>query len=246
MRSIRISAFVCLSLLLAATSVRAQNLVANGNFESGLASWTTWSAAPSGFWDGVWLQSNDCDIWVPTNGCPYQGAISHAQKKGSGAGNAHGGLYQVVSVTPGRSYRVTGAWSGGVTGNVAGNNGSWWEVTVFDGVVSDAIIDAGVRGPQDVVIAKREANNLAHNGVFQFQWETFGGTFTAQSGTVTLALKTGSYSTFDAAGYHDQISVAEIVPAAAVPATSGWGIALLAALISLSYAVLKRRSTGRS
>ena len=104
-----VRALILLLLLAGGTAVRAQNLLTNGNFEAGLAGWSTWTAPP-GFWDGTWIHSNDCDIWVPTQ-CPFGGAgMSHAQKKGSGAGNAHGGLFQTVAVTPGRVYRLRGAW----------------------------------------------------------------------------------------------------------------------------------------
>ena len=198
--------------LLFTSAVSAQNLVSNGNFEAGLSGWTTWTVS-NGFWNGQWIHANDCVIWIPTNGCPFEGTTSHSQKKGSGAGNTHGGIYQTFAVEPGRQYIVTGQWSGGVTGNVAGANGSWWEVVMYDGVVNDAIIDQGVR-PQDVLIAKREINNLGNNEVFQFQWQPYSGVFTAQSGTVTLAFKAGSFSTFDAAAYHDSVSVIALRPIA--------------------------------
>ncbi|TGD72514.1 hypothetical protein E4634_13355 [Mangrovimicrobium sediminis] len=210
----------------------AQNLLNNGDFESGLTGWTTWNAPPSAFWDDTWNHSNDCDIWVPTNGCPYAGTTSHAQKKGSGSGNAHGGLLQTISVTPGETYSVSGLWSGGTTGNLDGNNGTWWEINVFDGVPSEAQIDSGL-GPQDVLIAKQEANNLASGGVFQFQWEAFSGSFTAASDTVTLVLKTGSFYTLAAAGYHDDLVVEAAAAAVAepVPALPPMLLAALAALL---------------
>jgi hypothetical protein len=227
MKKFTIAAFVSL-ILLSAGSVRAQNLLANPDFESGLAGWTTWVAPVNGFWTGNWIHSNDCDIWIPPSSCPLGGAgISHAQKKGNGAGNAHGGLYQVVAVVPGQHYRVSGYWSGGVTGNVNNNNGTWWEVTVYDGAVADAVIDQAP-GPNDQQIAKIEANNLATNGVYQFDWQPFSGTFTARSNTVTLALKTGSFFTFEAAGYHDNLSLALVEP---VPAVGGPGLIMLALLI---------------
>ncbi len=223
----------CFSLVLfCAGRASAQNLLVNPDFESGLTGWTTWASPNTAFWSGSWIQSNDCDIWVPLSACPYGGSgISHAQKKGSGAGNAHGGLYQVVTVQPGQRYRVSGVWSGGVTGNLDGNNGTWWEVTVYDGAVGDAVIDQAP-GPNDQLIAKREANNLATNGVFQFDWEPFSGDFTAHSNTVTLALKTGSYFTFDAAGYHDNLSLTLVPPATQVPTLGNIGLLLLALFIA--------------
>lgn len=215
----------------------AQNLVQNGNFESGLSGWTVW-AASSGFWDGSWNHANDCDIWVPTNGCPYSGTTSHAQKKGSGGGNTHGGLRQTLTVIPGVTYRVSGVWSGGVTGNVAGNNGSWWEVAVFEGVPSDATIDTGLR-PEDTLIAKRERNNLGNNEVFQFQWEPFSGSFRAQSDTVTLVLKAGSYFTLDAAAYHDEINVT--AEPTSIPTLGPLGLVLLALSVPAAALAIRRR-----
>lgn len=225
-------ALLVLVLLAGSLSARAQNLLTNGNFEAGLTGWTTWNAPP-GFWDGTWIHSNDCDIWVPTQ-CPFGGAgISHAQKKGSGSGNAHGGLYQTVAVTPGRVYRLRGNWSGGVTGN-AGGNSTWWEVVAYDGAVGAATIDAAP-GPTDRLIARREVSNLALNGVFQFQWEPFSGTFTAASNQVTIALKTGSFFTFDAAGYHDDLVLEELtsVPVNSPVALAGLALALLATTVWL-------------
>ena len=232
-----------LFLCFASVSIaQAQNLVSNGDFEAGLADWNEWAAAPSFFWDGVWIQSNDCDIWVPTNGCPLNGTTSHAQKKGSGSGNAHGGLTQVLSVEPGRVYDVSGQWSGGVTGNVDGNNGSWWEVVIYDGMVDDATIDAGLR-PQDTEIIKREVNNLASQQGFQFQWEAFSGSFTAQSNTVTLVLKAGSFYTLDAAAYHDDIEVVAQPPAKPIPVNSSIALSLLVGLLALLGMYHLRRST---
>lgn len=183
---------------------KAQELVSNGDFEAGLADWTIWSAS-SDFWNGSWIHANDCDIWVPTNGCPFAGAVSHSQKKGSGGGNAHGGIFQQIAVETGRQYRVRGQWSGGVTGNIGGN-ATWWEVVVYDGVVSPAVIDAGLR-PQDQLIEKIEIAGLGNNEVFQYPWQPFEGVFTAPSDLVTLAFKHGSFYTFDAASYHDDVSV---------------------------------------
>ena len=67
-----VRALILLLLLAGGTAVRAQNLLTNGNFDAGLAGWSTWTAPP-GFWDGTWIHSNDCDIWVPTQ-CPFGGA----------------------------------------------------------------------------------------------------------------------------------------------------------------------------
>lgn len=69
-------------------------------------------------------------------------------------------------------------------------------------------------------------SNLALNGVFQFQWEPFDGTFTATSSQVTIALKTGSFFTFDAAGHHDDL-VLEEVASSNIPVNSPWALVVL-------------------
>jgi len=231
----RFSAGPALALMLVpfiSGPLSAQNLIQNGDFESGLGAWTEWSAPNTGFWDFSWMHSNDCDIWVPTNGCPYEGSISHAQKKGGGAPNAFGGLYQQIAVVAGAEYRLEGWWSGGVSGST-NSNATWWEVVAYDGAVTDAVIDQAP-GASDFLIAKREAGNVDDGQVFQFQWESFGDTFTAQSDTVTIALKVGSFGTQDAAGYHDQLSlvrVAEIPTMRPVPVLGLGPLVLLFVLL---------------
>jgi hypothetical protein len=227
----------CVACVFSSTG-QAQNLLTNGDFESGLTGWTVWSAPATSFWNGTWEHSNDCDIWVPTSGCPLAGAESHTQKKGSGAGNAHGGITQSLAVTPGQTYAVSGLWSGGVTANLDGDNGTWWEVVVYDGSPSDAEIDAGI-GADDTLIAKREVNDLASNAVFQFQAETFSGEFTARSSQVTLAFKTGSFYTLDAAAYHDAVSITA-VQAEAVPLFSPGALALL--ILSFAALLMRKRA----
>jgi hypothetical protein len=225
--------FIALIMVsLASGAVSAQNLLQNGDFEAGLDGWSVWSAPNTGFWSASWIHDNDCDIWVPTNGCPFEGLISHSQKKGSDAPNAHGGLYQQVAVVDGAEYRLEGWWSGGVTGSETAN-ASWWEVVVYDGAVTAAEIDQAP-GASDALIAKREVGSLAEGEVFQFQWESFGDTFTAQSDTVTIALKVGSFGTRDAAGYHDVLSLEQVIepPAAlAVPTLSWTSLVLLLVLL---------------
>lgn len=232
-------------LILSCQLANAQELVVNGDFEAGLSGWTVWNTPPTPFWNGVWLQSNDCDIWVPTV-CPYAGTTSHSQKKGSGAGNAHGGIYQQITVQPGRQYRISGQWSGGVTGNAPGN-ATWWEVVAYDGIVDDSIIDQGLR-PQDQLVDKIERIDLGNNEVFQFQWQPFSGVITAASGTVTLAFKQGSFSTFDAASYHDDVSMQPLgvpaAPARELPTLGRGMLALLLVLLALSAAFVTRRLRG--
>lgn len=233
----RVSILFCVALLFASSHAHSQNLVANGDFEAGLTDWSIWTA-PGGFWADSWLILNDCDIWIPTDSCPFEGSISYSQKKGNDASNAHGGIYQTLNVQVGRTYNISGFWSGGVSGNASGNN-TWWEVVIYDGSVTDAIIDQAPNNPpreNDVLIAKKEQSNLGQNEGYQFQWESFSDSFVAKSNTVTLAFKTGSFYTYEAAGYLDQIEV-NIKPderVMSVPTLPHWAIIGLSGLLILT------------
>jgi len=199
----------------------AANLVKNGNFEGGSSEWTEWSSTQP--WVGGALfehdYANGSDIWTPEP-YPYDGVHTHSQRKG--ITNIHGGLYQVINVTKGRRYTVSGQWSGGIGGLVLDSNtlAAWYEVIIYDGVASAAQIDAGVEA-NDVTIAKKTHEG---NSVYSFGWETFSGTFTAKSNQITLALKTGKVGDWDAiAAYHDNILLYEFYWPMFVPATTGRG-----------------------
>ena len=130
------------------------NLVTNGDFESGASSWTTWSS-PGGWTTDVFAHdyASGVPIWPPIP-YPYAGAASHGQHVGTN--NVHGGIYQVINVQTGQPYDVSGVWSGGI-GEVGSLpfNVAWFEVTVYQGAVGAAEIDAAPE-PGDVIIAKRE------------------------------------------------------------------------------------------
>ena len=104
-----------LFILLNADVVWSANLVKNGDFENGSTGWTEWSSP--GAWVGDAVFEHDyaslCDIWVPSP-YPYEGNNTHCQKLGDDY--VHGGIYQVINVTKGKKYKVTGQWSGGVGG----------------------------------------------------------------------------------------------------------------------------------
>ena len=197
---------IMLVLLMNGGVVWGANLVKNGNFEGGGSEWTEWSS-PQPWVNDVFEHdyAHGSDIWTPEP-YPYDGEHTHSQKKG--VNNIHGGLYQVINVTKGKRYTLSGLWSGGIGGLVPASNtiAAWYEVTIYDGAASVAQIDAGA-GANDVTIAKR-----THDGtsVYNFGWETFSGTFTAKSSQVTLAVKTGMLVDWDAiAAYHDNISLYE-------------------------------------
>jgi hypothetical protein len=232
-------ALVALSVFLFAvpTSVSAQNLVANGDFEGGAASWTEWSS-PGGWTTDVFAHdyASGVTIWNPVP-YPFAGVGSHGQHVGTN--NVHGGIYQVINVTPGLSYDVSGVWSGGI-----GEFGSlpftvaWFEVTVYQGAVGATEID-GPPGPEDVVIAKREYNG---DSIISFPWEPFSGSFVAQQPQVTLAFKTGKVSPnwHPIAAFQDDVVVSQLL--SAIPTAGPVSSAILVvALIAAGLAVLSRR-----
>lgn len=201
------------------------NLVKNGNFEAGKDGWTEWSN--QSWATGVFAHDyvNGSTVWSPEP-YPYDGEHTHSQSYGGN--NIHGGLYQVINVTKGRKYTVSGQWSGGVGGLVPDSKtiAAWFEFTIYDGVASVAQIDAAP-GDNDVTLAKREYSydGITGKSVYSFGWETFEGTFTAQSNQVTLALKTGRLGDWDAiAAYHDNILVYEFHWPMFVPATTSRGV----------------------
>jgi len=197
------------------------DLLKNGNFESGSDGWTEWNGGLGWATDTFEHDyASGSDIWAPYP-YPYEGTHTHSQRKG--VNNIHGGIYQVIDVTKGRKYTVSGEWSGGIGGLVPNSNtiAAWFEVTVYDGVASVDQIDAGP-SDNDVTIIKRTHEDSTE--VYSFGWETFSGTFTAKSNQVTLALKTGRLGDWDAiAAYHDNLSVKEFYWPMFLPATTGTG-----------------------
>ena len=227
------------AILLAYPSVTSaqSNLVTNGDFEGGAASWTEWSS-PGGWTTGVFAHdyASGVPIWMPVP-YPYAGVGSHGQHVGTN--NVHGGIYQVVNVQTGMSYAVSGMWSGGI-----GESGSlpfdiaWFEVTVYQGSVGAAEID-GPPGPGDVVIAKRE---YAGDSIISFGWEEFSGSFVAEQNQVTIAFKTGKVSPnwHPIAAFHDDVSL--LLAVGEIPTVGPAGVRVLVVLLAaVGVAILSRR-----
>ena len=220
------------------STVNAQlNLVANGDFEGGAASWTEWSS-PGGWTTGVFAHdyASGVPIWMPVP-YPYAGVGSHGQHVGTN--NVHGGIYQVINVQIGMPYQVSGVWSGGI-----GQGGSlpfdvaWFEVTVYQGAVGVAEID-GAPGPGDVVIAKREYTS---DSIISFGWEQFSGSFVAEQDQVTLAFKTGKVSPnwHPIAAFHDDLSLR--LAGGGIPTVGPAGVMVFVALLAaVGLAILSRR-----
>ena len=220
------------------STVNAQlNLVANGDFEGGAASWTQWSS-PGGWTTGVFAHdyASGVPIWMPVP-YPYAGVGSHGQHVGTN--NVHGGIYQVVNVQTGMSYDVSGMWSGGIgeEGSLSFNV-AWFEVTVYQGAVGAAEID-GAPGPGDVVIAKREYTG---DSIISFGWERFSGSFVAEQNQVTLAFKTGKVSPnwHPIAAFHDDLNLR--LAGGGIPTVGPAGVVVFVALLAaVGLAILSRR-----
>lgn len=232
-------ATIVVTLFGGSVGIAQTGILANGDFEAGAASWTEWWSG-GGWTTGVFAHdyASGVPIWMPTP-YPLTGTGSHGQHVGTN--NVHGGIYQVVNVQTGSTYRVSGSWAGGI-----GESGSlpfdiaWFEVTVYQGAVGATEID-GAPGPGDVVIVKREYTN---DSIISFGWEQFDGSFVAEQNQVTLALKTGKVGPnwHPIAAFHDDLSIQPLVAAAAVPAVGSAGVAIYVALLAvIGVVVLARR-----
>jgi len=195
-------------------SAVSSNLIINGSFEQADNGWTVWNSPAS--WVSAEFDHNynsSCSVWTPSP-YPYIGTGTHCQHVGTDRVN--GGLYQIVNVTPGKRYRVSGLWSGGVGGlndDSTQTYSAWFEITIFHGnVTSESDIDQTLGSYE--IIAKKEASNYPGDQNFSFAWERFEKTFTAQSDQATLVLKTGQYGyTWDAiAAFHDDIVILPAFP----------------------------------
>ena len=99
-----------IALALLAGTTAAQNLLTNGGFETGGTGWTDWEDYP---YDGDGEpvdEPGDVQMLYPGDVYiidSYDG-LSHASAQ-LGDASGRGGLYQTVTVTPGQTYRVSGA-----------------------------------------------------------------------------------------------------------------------------------------
>lgn len=182
-------------------------MVTNGNFESGFTSgvgtgWTTWTSS----WSNP-ITFSDCTS-------PVHGG-SHSQRWGrSDNQRVHGGICQVVSVTPGKTYRITAYLRFTST-----DSGAWLEM----GYDSTGQISNGEAA--SVIYTKLESGG-------QGVWLTYTKDVTAADGTISIFAKFGQYNQGGAGpcyGYLDDVSMVEITPttgeiAGSVVNSSGTGI----------------------
>ncbi len=106
---------MCLAPVAAASG---QNLVRNGNFESGASSW--WTNFQAGWSSGISRTFNSTEPGRIGNYC---------LKLQGGSGSF--GVYQQVATTPGRRYKIDAYWKGAKAGDPV-----WFELILIDGPFS--------------------------------------------------------------------------------------------------------------
>ena len=162
-----------------------QNLLQNGNFESGSAGWTTWT--------GDWGSGH---AWDFNNA--EGGQFGTAALKLSINGEKSFGVYQEVPVTPGTAYRLDAYWTGQKFGD-----DTWYEIILLDGPWDPFQADSG----GDVVYTNfmygYDSNTYPLPGDFGWvwaheqndspvDWMDRNGVRTATGDTMTVVLRPGA------------------------------------------------------
>lgn len=173
----------------------AQNLLANGNFETGTtANWTYWTAS--------WGSGQQYGV---QSAVKYEGTYALKEWFNSG-GSGSFGVYQTVNVQAGKTYKVSGWWKGWYNTAISGN---WIEVLLIDGVFS-------VYQADDPTVVK---NNFlaAYDPMTKiFDWEPISNAYytgpyihdgmrTATGTKMTVVLKIGGFGT--PIGYFDAMTM---------------------------------------
>ncbi|GMU24419.1 MAG: hypothetical protein AMXMBFR13_44930 [Phycisphaerae bacterium] len=203
MKGISVTALILSAL---AVPAFAQNLVVNGGFEAGSTGWTTWRA-PWG--SGETYDFNNTQA----------GHLGTKCLRISTNGQGSFGVYQQVSVTPGKAYRIDAYWKGQRFG--ASN---WCEILLIDGPFSMAQADDG--GEQVVRPNYMYAYDIntypltadfgwvwAHdqNGVAGLDYNNRNGERTATGNTMTVVLKGGACcDTNGVSMWFDDVSLVEV------------------------------------
>lgn len=208
MRSASLAALMLLLGIAASTPAWGQNLVVNGNFETGNSTgWTAWGAG----WG-----SNDPPNYAAT---PAGRVGNYALRLGT-AGQHSFGVYQQVAVTPGKSYKIDAYWKGR---KVGGTN--WYEILLLDGTWDPVKADSGTPANQVVEPNYMYAydNNTyplpadfgwiwAHDqNNTPVDWNDRDGVRTASGSTMTVVLKAGACcGTNGAEVWFDEVSLTEV------------------------------------
>ena len=185
----------------------AQNLLTNGDFETGdLTGWTAWQ----GWGTGI---TRTADVAEP-------GRLGAYCLKLSAAAFANFGVYQEVPVTPGRTYRIDAYWRG-----VCNSNQTWYEILLIDGPYS---IEAAINTPRPNFMYAYDIPELpppvpsfgwiwAHDQnttPVDEQWpEHDDGKRTATGNTMTVVLKAGTNGFTSVSAFFDDVSLVRVVSA---------------------------------
>jgi hypothetical protein len=181
-----------------AVPAAAQNLVANGDFETGLLGlpWRTFQADWS---SGIARYGNSTEPGHLGNYC---------LKLHGGSGSF--GIYQEVATTPGSRYKIDAYWKGVKVGDPV-----WFEIILIDGPFSMAAADDN---PQPNFMYAYDPAP----GSFDWVWahdlngtpadrNGRNGIRTASGSKMTVVLKTGGFSGMDA--FFDNVSLVKLVRA---------------------------------
>lgn len=145
---------------LSVRSAPGANLLFNGDFETGLVGqgWTTWT-------DGQWGSNY---FWDFTNAEPGHSG-NQCLKLGTTNTTGSYGVYQEVTVEPGKTYRLEGLWKGNQIGGM-----SWFEILLIDGPWNQQLADSAQ--PATVVEANymyaydENTYGFSHAGITSFPW----------------------------------------------------------------------------
>jgi hypothetical protein len=190
----------------------ADDLLVNGDFETGDATgWTEWSAP--------WGSSITRDY---ANGEPGH-AGAYCLKLGHPASTGSYGVYQEVSVTPGQTYQMDALWRGEKMGDW-----NWFEILVLDGPWDYDQADGGdpptevepnymwaydnntygLKGPTGTTFGWIQASD--QNGT-PVDWNHRHGQITASGSTLTVVLKAGACcGTSGIAAWFDNVTLVEV------------------------------------
>ncbi len=196
--------FFLLCLALSPTPVLAQNLLTNGDFDTGgLSPWVTYALNAPG--PQIGGPGVDASGGVYTPG-PATTSGSYLLTKSYGGNLAGGdyGAYQQTAVTPGHLHIVSGDVAGGVGLDGKFNGTARWEVRVIDGPWDPGQVNGG--------LAAFTRTMTTEGG---FNWTHFSYGFTPTSPTVTVVIHyTGVDPTWDYlffAAYFDSISLVDAI-----------------------------------
>ncbi len=187
-----------IALLLAgmslATQAAAQNLVLNGDFETGLS--TPWRTFQASWSSGISRTYNATEPGRLGNYC---------LKLHGGSGSF--GVYQEVATVPGRRYKIDAYWKGMKVGDPV-----WFEIILIDGPFSMAAADDNPQ-PNFMYAFDPAPGSFdwvwAHslNGTAADRNQRYG-VRTASGTKMTVVLKTGGFNGMDA--FFDNVSLVRV------------------------------------